>query len=75
MLNVEVGRERGGVKEQMVENNEGSRTIRTLVAFEWALYSLQSRVIDGLRHSSQSGDRFLTASPPEMNTPEKSRVS
>ena len=34
VLNVDVWRERGGVKEQIVGNSEGPRTIRTLVRLE-----------------------------------------
>ena len=34
VLNVDVWRERGGVKEQIVGDSEGPRTIRTLVRLE-----------------------------------------
>lgn len=68
-------RERVGVKEQIVGINEGPRTIRTLVGLEYARYSLQNQVTGGLWHSSQPGDGLFTASPPEGNAPEKSRVS
>ena len=43
-------------KKEKWRINEIRNTIRTLFAFEYALYSLQVRVTAGLWHSLQSGE-------------------